>query len=61
MSQAKKTNAMRMLDTAGIAYEQLVYEVDESDLSGTHVAEVLGESPRSVAARLERVRRAAVA
>ena len=48
MSQAKKTNAMRMLDTAGIAYGQLVYEVDESDLSGTHAAEVLGEDPDQV-------------
>jgi len=36
-----KTNAMRMLDAAGIPYEVLTYEVDESDLSGTHIAEQL--------------------
>ena len=36
-----KTNAMRMLDAAKIPYEVLTYEVDESDLSGTHIAEQL--------------------
>lgn len=39
MSKPVKTNAMRMLDRAKISYEPLFYEVDESDLSGTHVAE----------------------
>ncbi len=37
-----KTNAMRMLDRAKIPYEIFTYEVDESDLSGTHVAEDVG-------------------
>lgn len=37
-----KTNAMRRLDTARIAYEVLEYTVDENDLSGTHVADQLG-------------------
>lgn len=37
-----KTNAMRILDQHGIAYECAEYEYDESDLSGTHAAEVLG-------------------
>lgn len=41
----QKTNAMRELDRAGIAYEVQTYEVDESDLSGIHVAEQLGENP----------------
>lgn len=41
----QKTNAMRELDRAGIAYEVQTYEVDESDLSGVHVAEQLGEDP----------------
>lgn len=36
-----KTNAMRMLDAAKIPYEVLTYQVDESDLSGTHIAEQL--------------------
>lgn len=37
-----KTNAMRMLDRAKIPYEAIFYEVDESDLSGTHVADSVG-------------------
>ena len=37
-----KTNAMRILDKAKIPYEIFTYEVDESDLSGTHVAESVG-------------------
>ena len=37
-----KTNAMRMLDRAKIPYEIFTYEVDESDLSGTHVADDVG-------------------
>lgn len=38
-----KTNAARLLDKAGIAYGLVAYEVDEEDLSATHVAEQLGE------------------
>jgi len=37
-----KTNAMRILDAAGINYGTREYEYDESDLSGVHVARVLG-------------------
>ena len=37
-----KTNAMRILDGAKIAYRVLEYEVDENDLSGIHIAEQLG-------------------
>ena len=37
-----KTNAMRLLDAAGIAYRTAEYEYDESDLSGKHAAEQLG-------------------
>ena len=40
-----KTNAMRMLDAAKIPYRVLEYEVDENDLSGTHIAETLGFPP----------------
>lgn len=39
----EKTNAARLLDCAGIAYELIPYEVDENDLAATHVAESLGE------------------
>jgi Cys-tRNA(Pro)/Cys-tRNA(Cys) deacylase len=37
-----KTNAMRRLDAAKIKYEVKEYEVDENDLSGTHIAEQIG-------------------
>ena len=37
-----KTNAMRLLETAGIPYRTAEYEVDENDLSGAHVVELLG-------------------
>ena len=40
-----KTNAMRILDKAKISYEVLTYEVDESDLSGEHIAEQLSLDP----------------
>ncbi len=39
MKATPKTNAMRQLDAAKIPYEVLTYEVDENDLSGTHIAE----------------------
>ncbi len=37
-----KTNAMRLLDAAKIAYEVKEYEVDENDLSGVHIASQIG-------------------
>ena len=39
-----KTNVARLLDKAKINYELIPYEVDESDLSATHVADMLGEN-----------------
>lgn len=47
MSENKipKTNAMRILDKAKIAYRVLTYEVDESDLSGEHIAAQLHMDP----------------
>lgn len=36
------TNAMRLLKQAGVEFDTSTYEVDESDLSGVHLAEVLG-------------------
>lgn len=38
----KKTNALRILDEAGIAYETRAYSVDESDLSAGTVAQKIG-------------------
>ena len=43
-----KTNVARLLDKAKIAYELVPYEVDENDLSATHVAEQLGVSVNTV-------------
>lgn len=43
-----KTNAARLLDKAKIAYDLIPYEVDESDLSATHVAEQLKEPVEQV-------------
>lgn len=44
----EKTNAARLLDRAKIPYALIPYEVDENDLSCTHVAEQLGEAIESV-------------
>ena len=43
-----KTNAMRLLEQAGISFRTGEYEVDESDLSGVHAAEMLGVDPGCV-------------
>lgn len=43
-----KTNAARLLDKAKIAYDLIPYEVDESDLSATHVADQLNEPVEQV-------------
>ena len=40
-----KTNAMRLLEKARIPFRTTEYEVDESNLSGTHAAEILGQDP----------------
>ncbi len=42
MSKLQKTNAMRRLDAAKIPYDIMEYEVDESDLSGVHIAAQIG-------------------
>ncbi|MCQ2562944.1 MAG: Cys-tRNA(Pro) deacylase [Mogibacterium sp.] len=44
----QKTNAMRLLDSAGLDYEMASYDYDESDLSGVHAASELGVSPEIV-------------
>ena len=38
----KKTNAMRLLDAAKVAYSVRTYEYEETDLSGVHAADALG-------------------
>lgn len=37
-----KTNAVRIIEQAGISYREAFYEYDEKDLSGIHAAEALG-------------------
>ncbi len=39
----QKTNAARLLEAAGIGFELIPYEVDESNLAAEHVARQLGE------------------
>ena len=48
MSKTAKTNAMRILDKAGISYETKEYEYDESDLSGLTAADKMGADPNSI-------------
>lgn len=43
-----KTNAVRLLTQAKVAHELVCYEVDESNLAATHVAEQLGENVAQV-------------
>jgi Cys-tRNA(Pro)/Cys-tRNA(Cys) deacylase len=37
-----KTNVMRLLEQAAIPYKSMEYEVDENNLAGEHVAELIG-------------------
>ncbi|MCE1199532.1 MAG: Cys-tRNA(Pro) deacylase [Marinilabiliales bacterium] len=46
--QIKKTNAVRLLDAANIAYELTPYEVDEQDLSAVAVARKLGQEVEQI-------------
>jgi len=39
----QKTNAARLLDRAGVAYELVAYPVDEAHLDAQHVADAVGE------------------
>lgn len=48
MAKIQKTNVARLLDQAKVAYELIPYEVDENDLSASHVAESLGEDVAQV-------------
>ena len=42
-SHIQKTNAARLLEAAGIAFDLIPYAVDENNLAAGHVAEQLGE------------------
>lgn len=43
-----KTNAVRLVQQAGIPCREGFYEFDESDLSGTHAAAAMGMPPEQV-------------
>ncbi len=43
-----KTNVMRLLEQAGISYRAMEYEVDENNLGGEHVAELIDMPPEQV-------------
>jgi len=44
----KKTNAARLLDAKGFAYELAEYEVDESDLSAVSLAKKIGQDVEQI-------------
>ncbi|MDD4744891.1 MAG: Cys-tRNA(Pro) deacylase [Eubacteriales bacterium] len=48
MKKPPKTNAMRLLDRAGIRYDVRQYPYDEDDLSGVKAAAALGLPPDQV-------------
>ena len=45
---ATKTNAVRLIQQAGIPVREEFYEFDENDLSGNHAAEAIGKPPEEV-------------
>ena len=47
-SKPLKTNATRMLAAAKVEFETFEYKYDESDLSGLHIANEMGEDPKLV-------------
>jgi prolyl-tRNA editing enzyme YbaK/EbsC (Cys-tRNA(Pro) deacylase) len=48
MGQQKKTNAMRILDRAGIDYNVLTYNSEDGKINGISVAGKIGRSPEIV-------------
>lgn len=44
----QKTNAMRLLEQKGIAYETVEYEVDEDHLDAVHASQSAGLNPETV-------------
>ena len=43
-----KTNAVRLVEQAGIPCREAFYEFDENDLNGMHAAEALAMPPEQV-------------
>ena len=47
-NMATKTNAVRLVEQAGIPCREAFYEFDEKDLSGMHAAQAIGMDPEQV-------------
>ena len=45
---ASKTNAVRLIESAGISCRESFYEFDEKDLNGNHAAKAIGMPPEQV-------------
>ncbi len=45
---ASKTNALRLVQQAGISFQEKIYEYDEKDLNGNHAAAAIGFPPEQV-------------
>lgn len=45
---ASKTNAVRLVEQAGISVQEAFYEYDEKDLNGNHAAKAIGFPPEQV-------------
>ena len=43
MAHIQKTNAVRLLEAAGVHFDLVPYDVDENDLAAGHIASELGE------------------
>ena len=48
MKMATKTNAVRLVQQAGLPCQEAFYEFDENDLNGNHAAEAIGMPPEQV-------------
>ena len=48
MKLATKTNAVRLVQQAGIPCREAFYEFDEKDLNGNHAAQAIGFPPEQV-------------
>ena len=48
MNLASKTNAVRLVQQAGIPCREEFYEFDENDLNGNHAAQAIGFPPEQV-------------
>lgn len=48
MKNIKKTNAMRLLDLAGVSYEAFEYDISDGKIDGISVAAKIGRPPEEV-------------